>query len=188
VPSARARFLEYSRKVGGILFDMRPPTAYPEPKYPGVVEEAGEKSLEQALALFPYSVRLPTYIPQGFQIDKEHVLLTSGVNRPHTLEVFWWNSEQRASISLLVCGNCVPGASLGAGRPVAEGALTEVTLSDGHPAVLVWGGWFQNTHSWKYDLGRELIWINDNEEYHLFVFAPRVTVEEMLKIASSTLP
>ncbi len=179
-PSARALLQTATVEIAGRFFTVM--DSYPdEHQEDAVTVEPEILTVEQALAQSRYPIHLPTYLPEGYHLRKETVLSYPPLHDElGPVFYFTWQGD-RDRISLMVCARC----SWERGEAIAPGAAEAVTLANGHPAVLLRGGWFVNERRWRSDIVLRLEWQRDGVVYQLS--APGdFPVEELMAMASST--
>lgn len=179
VPPVRAAILAYPIEIAGRIFDII--DHYPSEIDDDIVTiEPQIMSLDDALAVFPYAVKLPTYIPSEYSLDENNVrVYLNNENFPDMLEISWTAEGQ--GLVLSVCGNC----KWEQGEIIAPDSVEEVLLDNQYPAVLMRGGWYQNEKTWNYDIALTLEWQVDNIVYRLITGT--MTPEELIEIATSTI-
>ena len=156
---------------------------YPGDNFPGDEEiiEPQILPLGEALALFPYSVNLPTYIPDEYVLHQNARVYVGDSGGPfaNTIEMDW-QSSGRMSYILTIRDRDVRNREIIA----PDSSIEEIMLGNGYPAVLIRGGWDYNTQSWSTVIGMyRLKWIMDNLTYDLM----GDNREQLIEIALSTL-
>lgn len=178
ISPARAFVSSLIITIAGQLFEVTE-------DYPGTgggeqIIEPQVMSLSDALAIFPYDIQLPTYIPPGYTLNEENVRVYVGDAAgpfANTIE-FTWFSDDYAYLILRVSD-----IYLDAGEIVAPGSVEEVQLDANHSAVLIQGGWDADNKVWKKEYGFRLRWLIDNLTYDLM----GTNREQLIEIALSTL-
>ncbi len=180
-PGARALLKSTTVEIAGRIYTVL--DAYPQGPDLETREPQPEiVSVEDALVSSPYPIHLPTYTPEGYAFRHDHVLKYAPLSDQPQSNVYYfvWRGPEN-NLSLMTCGAC-PWEQ---GEYVASGAVEEVTLANGQPAVLVRGGWYLNEHRWRSDVVTTLTWQRDNVLYQLL--APgNFPVDELIRMASST--
>ncbi len=180
-PGARALLQSTTVEIAGRVYTIL--DAYPDsPDLETRETEPEIVTVEEALASSPYLIHLPTYAPEGYVFRDDHVMKYAPLpDQPQSVVYYFiWHGREN-NLSLMTCGAC-PWQQ---GETVAQGAVKEVTLANGQPAVLVRGGWYLNEHRWRSDIVTTLTWQRDNVLYQLL--APGdFPVNELIRIASST--
>lgn len=177
ISPARAFVSSLIITIAGQLFEVTE-------DYPGTgdeqIIEPQVMSLSEALAIFPYDIQLPTYIPPGYTLNEDNVRVYVGDAAgpfANTIE-FTWFSDDYAYLILRVSDTY-----LAAGEIVAPGSVEEVQLDANHSAVLIQGGWDADNKVWKKEYGFRLRWLIDNLTYDLM----GASREQLIEIALSTL-
>lgn len=159
--------------------------------YPGYgddmqIIEPQNMSLNAALATFPYSVKLPTNIPDEFILDEDDVSLYTGEQGGPFSEMIeiQWISDDNASLNLHISDKNWNSTQ----EVVAPGSIEEILLADGTPAVLIRGGWNYDQKTWDNTIDvLRLRWQTDGLNYDLRGYGENVSIEQLIAIASSTL-
>lgn len=180
-PGARALLQSTTVEIAGRVYTIL--DAYPQGPDLETRESKPEiVTVEDVLANSPYPIHLPAYKPEGYVFRHDHVLKYAPLpDHPQSnVYYFVWRGPEN-NISLMICGSC-PWEQ---GEAIAPGAVEEVPLANGQPAVLVRGGWYLNEHRWRSDIVTTLTWRRDNVLYQLL--APSdFPVDELIRMASST--
>jgi len=155
--------------------------------YPGDVVPGNEEIIEpkvlplqEALAVFPYSIHLPTYIPSGYVLNDNIRVYVGESAGPfaNTMEIDWRSTGMMSYILRITDQNKRNREII-----APESATEEIMLDNKHSAVLIRGGWDIDTQSWNVDHGLRIKWLMDNLTYDL-MGADR---EQLIEIASSTI-
>ena len=180
-PGARALLQSTTVEIAGRVYTIL--DAYPEG--PGLETRETKPEIvtvEEALASSTYTIHLPTYEPEGYVFRDDHVMKYAPLpDQPQSVVYYFIWSGPENNLSLMTCGSC-PWEQ---GETIAPGAVEEVTLANGQPAVLVRGGWYLNEHRWRSDIMTTLTWRRDNALYQLLAPSDS-SVEELIRMASST--
>jgi len=177
VTPVRAFVLSLPTEIAGLIFEIT--DDYPGDDTNGVeIIRPKTMSLDEALAAFPYTVKLPSNVPPAYVLDKEHVRVYLDIeNWPNLIEIAWLGDG--TGFELTICGNCN-----GEHREIiTPDSVEEVVLNYQQPAALIHGGWYQNEKDWNYDLALTLEWQVDNILYRLST--GRLNAEHLIEIANS---
>jgi hypothetical protein len=155
--------------------------------YPGDVVPGNEEtiypdvmSLQEALTVFPYTIHLPTYMPSGYKLnDNVRVYIGETAGPFANTIVIDWKSIGKLSYILRI--NDQNGRNQEVIAP--ESATEEVMLDDKHSAVLIRGGWDNDTQSWNIDHGLRIKWLMDNLTYDLM----GSDKDQLIEIATSVI-
>ena len=183
---ARAFVASVITEIAGQLFEVT--EDYPGDNQPGeeeVIIEPQLMPLADALAMFPYSIQLPSEIPAGYLLDDENVRVYMGDDAgpfANTIEVEWIAEDPQVGSKLVLR---ITDTMDELGEIVAPDSIDEIELDDNHQGVLIMGGWDYDKKEWNYtDIGLRLRWSLDGLTYDL----RGVSREQLIDIASSTLP
>jgi len=177
ISPARALVSSFISDIGGHLFEVT--GNYPD--FPGDEEviEPQLMSLDDALAIFPHEIQLPTYIPSGCTLEENNIRVYVGVDAgpfKNTIE-FQWRSNDRLCFDLRV-------NDMNATEIVGPDSVEEISLDTDHIAALLHGGWDYDNKVWTNEFGiLRLLWSVNNLEYEV----SGVDREELIEIAFSTL-
>lgn len=188
---ARAGLLEFLQ-IGAVRIQLQPlPTpskpaatpspaseAIPETRMPGILDLAGETTLEAAQARVPFPIRLPTYPPDLGRPD--HVYL-QGMGGPAVILV--WRDPMRPDRIRLALFEIGPGALI---EKITPQVLTDTTVH-GRPALWAEGPYLLQTRSGRWELrrlveGHVLLWTEGEVTYRL---ETDLGMEEAVRIAES---
>lgn len=111
--------------------------------------------LSAVLANPPFTFALPTWIPEGYKLDK-----TVGISSSNNWVSLIWNQSDLGEIEMLV-----EREYNGYPIPTGKNGAEEITIN-GKPALLVRGFW-NAQHEWDLRLGLALDWEKDGHHYHL---------------------
>lgn len=136
-------------------------------------------TLDEALAVFPIPMSLPSSLPQGCTLDEESVRVYVGESAG-----FFANT-----IEIGYSGNCpfweyMVTDAMSEGEIVAPDAAEEMPLNDKYTAVLIKGGWDYDQKSWSDNDMYRLKWKVDGVTYSLTGKDP----DQLVDLARSTLP
>lgn len=181
ISPVRAFILAYPKEVAGRVFDIS--NDYPYSGDDVETIDAQILPLDEALAIFPYDVILPDYVPPEYVLDRKNVSIYSGIENLPEMIIISWRSDGKG-LSLSICGNC----EWRHGEIVAPEAVEEVLLDNQYPAVLIRGGWYENEKAWNYDAALTLEWQVGNMLYSLSTGGMgTMTPERLIRIATSTI-
>jgi hypothetical protein len=178
-PSARAKFLDVVREVGGLNYTET--LDYPMVS-PGGKEKLLPKktmTLEDALQTFSTDIQMPTYLPEGYVLLEDEVKVVGSGNNADNFIIIRWknqNDSRQHVISLMIKQQNESGGFL-----VGPGSVTEVSIN-GQPAALTQGAWSYDTKQWS-DMPhfQVLHWIKDGMVYQLL----GDDASELIKMAES---
>ncbi|MBN2148343.1 MAG: hypothetical protein JW726_13220 [Anaerolineales bacterium] len=156
--------------------------------YPGDDDPSAEEytiypqimSLDEALAAFPYAVKLPTNIPAVYSLHENSVRVYVGEEAEafaDTIEIEWGRSDN-SLITLSISDH-----QWSEGEIVAPDSLEEIQLDENHAAVLIRGGWDYDHKVWNENIALRLRWSVGDLTYDLM----GVDREQLIEIAFSTL-
>jgi hypothetical protein len=180
---ARAYVLQTIEEIAGLKFEITS-------GYPGVPGEqvhtapSEQLSLEEAQSRFPAPISLPTYVPAGYA--RQEPLSLTTFEKPDLplyttifLDIHWENKNGGAF--MLNIRHC-PGGLEYCGWIVGEAAIEEITLN-GRPAVIVRGGWNDDTRQYDFSLPTAIEWKVD--ESTIYSLTGNQSLEELIRIAES---
>jgi len=191
---ARAGLLEFLQ-IGAVRIRLQPlPTpskpaatpspaseAIPETRMPGILDLAGETTLEAAQARVPFPIRLPTYPPALGRPDRVYLQDLGGP----TVIMVWQDPARpgRARLALFLIGR---GALV---EKFTPRVLTATTVR-GRPALWAEGPYLLQTRSGDWTLqrlveGNVLLWTEGEVTYRL---ETDQGMEEAVRIAESLTP
>lgn len=173
----RSAVMTYLKRIGGLPFEVT--TNLPADDGPVTVLESRRLPLEEALALSPFPIHLPSGV--NWEAEAEIIELDAAtlnfifILHGHTAD------SQRISLTLLTNPNSERG------EYIAPEAAEEVYLDAEHPAALIRGGWDADQKIWTYKYGSvRLKWHLDGVDYDLSGLG--IAPDTLLEIARSTLP
>jgi hypothetical protein len=184
ISPVRALVQEVITTLGGQAFLVT--EDYPHFGEPERIVRPQETSLDEALAAFPYSVTLPTYVPEGFTLDEDHASLYTGDQGEPFSEtvIMQWKSAERPILTLNISDHDWNSTS----EIVAPDSTEEILLEDGSSAVLIRGGWNYDQRAWDRTMGiMRLRWQTGSLSYELQSNSEELSAEQLIAIASSTL-
>jgi hypothetical protein len=166
-------------RIAGQSFEVT--SDYPGDDQPGAEEviEPLRMPLGDALAAFPYRIKMPGYIPPGYVIKESDVRVHVGETAgpfANTIELEWWSGPGRR-LSLQVTDRDYAST----GEIIGPGALEEILIDDVHPAALIRGGWDADGRVWRNDIGVRLRWHAGSLYYEL----SGLDLEQLIEIARS---
>ena len=180
ISPARAFVSSFFANVAGQLFEVT--EDYPGDNYPGGEEiiEPQVMSLEDSLAIFPYSIQLPAHIPSEYILNEDNVRVYVGEDAgpfANTIE-FEWISNNHLTLILKIADYDWSIREL-----VGPDSIEEIFLVEDHSAVLIRGGWDADNKIWNNDVGVRLRWSVDNLLYELM----GADQKQLIEIATSTI-
>jgi len=167
-------------KIAGLSFIVNE-------NYPGDMISGDEEIIEpqiltvgEALALFPYDIYLPSYIPSGYVLNDNVRVYVGDTAGPFANSIVLnWRSSGEMSYILRITDQNDRDREIIA----PDSSIENIILDDNHSAVLIRGGWDVDTQSWNNDFGLRIKWLVDNLTYDL-MGADR---EQLIEIALSTI-
>ncbi|MBM3152697.1 MAG: hypothetical protein FJZ96_10955 [Chloroflexi bacterium] len=179
-PSARAFVADILRIIGGIPFTET--SQYPGGDGPAEIVPTKLMTLEEAQALLPYPILLPTWLPEG-SAQFEHVRVSELPGELTIIEVEWEIVEPGAEISGMRSFGLTIFSSP-EGFIVGPDAIEEVSIK-GQTAALFRGGWNYNKREWDPSIGVvTLVWQIGEQEYVL-QWPSHLTMGDMVHVAES---
>jgi hypothetical protein len=173
-PSVRAQLQEWTGVIGGVFFTTT--GDYPGEDGAVTIIPSEEMSLEEARAILPFVIDLPTSIPEGYALEEKVSILRfeDGVER-----VFiHWSASEKALLELEIENTTEPKWLVG------PESIDEV-LVRGKTAALVRGGWNADTKQWD-NLGTLTLYLAHNDQTYIFVAREDdIPVDKLLHIAES---
>ena len=175
-PAARAQVQDWVGQVGGVLFTAT--GDYPGGDEPVTIAPSEKMSLEDASAILPFTIDLPTWVPEGYVLEETvtFVHFEDGVER-----IFiQWRAPQKALLELEI-ENLPPEESKWL---VGQESIEEV-LVDGEPAALVRGGWHADTKQWENPEILHLYIPHKGQTYIFSSMEKDISVDELIRMAES---
>jgi len=175
-PAARAQVQDWVGQVGGVLFTAT--GDYPGDNEPVTIAPSEKMSLEDASAILPFTIDLPTWVPEGYVLEETvtFVHFEDGVER-----IFiQWRAPQKALLELEI-ENLPPEESKWL---VGQESIEEV-LVDGEPAALVRGGWHADTKQWENPEILHLYIPHKGQTYIFSSMEKDIPVDELIRMAES---
>ena len=180
ISPVRALMTAVIARVAGLSFEVTQ-------DYPGD-NDAGEEviihprimSLDEALAVYPHSIKMPGNIPVGYILDKDEVQVYMGEDAgpfANTVE-FRWNSVEGDSFILRITDQDPSMSEI-----VAPDSIEEISLGREYPAVLFRGGWDADQKMWTNEVGLRLRWSVGELTYDLM----GRDLKKLTQIAASTI-
>ena len=177
-PSARAAFNGLIVRIGEMAFfepDQTASQATPLPESQVTLVPEERLPLEEAQAKLPYSIHLPTWVPDGFQMGTT-VRIAYFPGAGPQVTVTWYGSDPDVgNIDLTIFAQRIDWL-------VETDDVQEVEVN-GQPAALVAGGWDADSGQWDTGAARMLNWMKGNEMYQLH--SPGAPVEDLIRMAES---
>jgi hypothetical protein len=177
-PSARAAVQSLVVEIGG-MFLMEPDetasqaTPLPESQVTIVPQET--LPLAEAQAKLPYSISLPTWVPDGFTMGTSVRISYFPGAGPQVTMTYFGSDPTVGNIDLTIYAQHITWL-------VETDDVQEVEVN-GEPAALVIGGWDVDVNQWSSEASRMLNWMKGNEMYQLHsIGAP---VEDLIRMAES---
>lgn len=179
-PTARAKFLDMVREIGNMSFTET--LDYPGGSGPETTFPEKKMSLAEAASAFPLPIRLPSYLPEGFEADLDQVsVMVSDQYSLAYLMVSFINTDDPGKITLWIVDE---EGEDGMKMSIAPGSVEELSIN-GEPAALVRGAWNYNTREWGDPGLMQLLWDKDGASYVLSAAETATSIEELIRIAES---
>ena len=177
-PPVKATLDEVQKVMGQIHLTVR--SVWPKPTATVVMIEPVAMSLAEAQAMLPFDFSLPSHIPNGLDVTGEKVFVTP-LATP-IVKMQWRDSEGGfVQLSAHAAG---PENSLSQTLIGPESSKT--ILINGQEAVLVWGGWDEESRTWSHqDQVTTLIWTANGGQYRLLSYSNLVPLTELIAMAES---
>lgn len=177
-PAARATISGLFVEIGGmILFEpdetASQATPLPESQVTIVPEET--LSLEDAKAKLPYSISLPTWVPDGLTMGTTVRIYYFPGAGPQLTITYYGSDPDVGNIDLTIYAQQIDWL-------VETDDVQEVEVN-GQPAALVMGGWDVDRGGWNRESGRMLNWMKGDEMYQLHSMG--AAVEDLIRMAES---
>jgi hypothetical protein len=177
-PNVRAAFNGLIVDIGGMIFfepDETESQATPLPESQVTIVPQEILPLEEAQAKLPYSVSLPTWVPDGFRMSSSVRISYFPGGPPHA-SITWYGSDPTVgNIDLIISGSQVSWL-------VETDDVQEVEVN-GQPAALVAGTWNVDTGQWDNQSARTLSWLKGDAMYQLY--SPGASPEDLIRMAES---
>lgn len=174
-PAAQAAIGGLVRQIGGVTFFGPGETeanATPVPESQITIVPQERLSLTDAQAKLPYTISLPTWIPDGLTMSGT-VRISYFGGRYTPVEITWYGSDPTVGNLILSVGQPVDWL-------VDTDRLEEVQVN-GQPAGLTRGDWDADSGQWSGD-DQTLTWMKGDVQYRLSGYLP---VEDLIRIAES---
>ncbi len=175
-PAARAQVQDWVGQVGGVLFTAT--GDYPDGDEPVTIAPGERMSLEDALEILPFTIDLPTWVPEGYVLEETVTLVhfEDGAER-----IFiQWRAPQKALLELEI-EDLPPDES----KWLVGLESIEEVLVDGETAALVRGGWHVDTKQWENPEILHLYVPHNGQTYIIFSMEKDISVDELIRIAES---
>ena len=177
-PTIRAQFAEVVRTISGLT--IKQTEVYPgdADKDITIIPEQ-TLSLDEARETVSFAFGLPTWVPEGFVLQKEAVLFAE---------------EPFLRLSLKWVDSTGSGRSLNLDVAQANTETTwvvgpdsvEVTEVNGQPAAIIRGGWDYDAKEWSQALEvLTLRWRQGEVEYLLTMYGGRLSMDDLTRVAES---
>jgi hypothetical protein len=177
-PNVRAAFNGLIVEIGGMIFfeseePETPATPLPESHITLVPEEF--LPLVEAQAKLPYTISLPTWVPDGFKMGTSVRVSYFPGGPPHASITCYGSDPNVGNIELLISGSQVSWE-------VDTASVEEVEVN-GQPAALVAGTWSADTGRWDNQSALTLSWLKGDAMYQLY--SPGASAEDLIRMAES---
>ena len=174
-PSVQAAVSGLIRQIGGVTFlgpDETEANQTPVPESEITLVPDERLSLADAQAKLPYTISLPAWVPDGFEMSSLVRISYFGSKYTPT-EITWYGAD-------MMVGNII----LTVGQPVSwlvdTDQLQEVEIN-GQPGGLTSGNWDADSGQWGGN-DQTLTWMKGDVQYRL---SARLPVEDLIRIAES---
>ncbi len=146
-------------------------------------------SLTEAQKAVPFDFAIPTYIPSNLHQRPE----VSVIRLETSVVKLLWRATQNGFVQLTIyphngVDNLTPtpvGKTLFNKTLIGPDSNQEI-LINGHPAVLIYGGWDASQKTWSHqDQLTTLIWHNDGIQYKLLSFGQTLSLSDLIAMAES---
>jgi hypothetical protein len=179
-PSAQAMVAGIIQTIGGVNYNQT--TDFPGDNNPVVIDSAQEMSMAEVLEILPFVPSLPTWIPDGFELQ-DSVRLWCPSNLDGGLCFARWTWKKRAQQIHLQIE--YPRSENESTWIVGPAAAEEVQLADGTIAAFVEGGWNPETKQWDASAGLQLSWYKDGTVYHISTTNAAISKDTIVEMADS---
>ena len=174
IPSVRAGIKASFANIAGQVFKITeeyPVSAETTIVTPEILPVA------EALEKFPVAIKLPEWIPQGYQMEDtaDHYL---GINDFPDSLVLRYTESGMPGIFLKVS----PEGSFAA-EMVGTEDIIEVPIGETLVGALIKGGWYENTHKWEDFDQWQLSWVDSGVYYALS--GSRANTDLLIEMAAS---
>ena len=181
ISPARAFFASIIRHIAEQTFTLT--EDYPGDDIPNPdIIEAQIMSLEEAIAIFPYGIKLPTTIPDDFTLEENDVWVYTGEDAgpfSDSINIRWVSDKTVLELDI---------TNRTESELIAPESIEEVSLDDEYTAVIIRGGWDANRKMWDDAWGTtRLQWQMDGLTYNLRGGGTDITIEQLTEMALSIL-
>lgn len=177
-PRVRAAFNDLVIEIGGMTFfesDESESHATPLPESMITIVPEEILPLAEAQARLPYTISLPTWVPDGLKMSGS-VRISYFPGGPPQAQLTWYGSDPNVShINLVIFGKRVSWL-------VDTDSVEEVEVN-GQPAALVGGSWDYDTGRWNSEVALTLSWMKGEEMYQLH--STGAATEDLIRMAES---
>jgi hypothetical protein len=180
-PAARAATLEFIREVGEVRYIVT--GDYPGGDGEVTLWQSRKIPLAEAMEIFPGTIALPTFVPEGYSLNSEVEL-----SAPDNFAILTWEKAKpdgmKGILSLEIL--YLPEEGQSYGKIVGEGAIEEIIIN-GKPAALVRGGWNYATRTYDLDIPvLGIRWQHDEHTiYEINCWEQELEPETLIAIAES---
>ena len=182
-PQARGAALELIREVGGLRFTET--NDYPGNGGKEEIVESRHVPFDEAILIFPGTISLPRFLPEGYSLDPEVRLTDFGGGSLPMAEVTWKTNPNGGWSNLRLGINYLTEEFQGYAEVVGEGAIEEVTIN-GKPAALIRGGWNYDTKSFDPNINNlSLQWEYDERTIYALHSSESIGQDVLIEIAES---
>lgn len=177
-PPVRATLDEVQKVMGQIQVTIR--SVWPQPTATVMVLETKPMSLAEAQAALPFAFAMPSHLPGGLTGSQDEVLVAQS---PVALVKVQWRDPAGGVVQLSAHA---AGPANQLSQTVVGPESSEPILLNGQEAVLVRGGWDEDSRTWSHE-GRvtTLIWTVNGVQYRLLAYSEVVSLAELIAMAES---
>lgn len=182
-PEVRAQVGEAIKRIGGISYKETDQVA---PMTLSAVTIQGKNvSLDEARSLVPYDLKVPTWVPSGFVMEKDLQIVTkedlpmkrvSNWSVPVTM--VWRDRDNRAIVLTEQLASGVGPIQVG------KESVQEVKIN-GQPGALIGGMWDGASGTWRYPNMLSLMWLDERLVYKLYSSSSVISVGDLIRMAES---
>jgi len=188
-PTAQAEVIERIRTIAGISYEESSDDPYDDPSRTGPLTST-YLGLEEARSTLPFEFGLPSWLPDGFQMQGDVMVITGegqeGQSSASNVYVTWVRVSQGVEARIILIaqpswiGDC-PECAV----PVGPASIEETSVR-GAPAAIIRGYWDVESQSWKTEPRNiALRWSDGDIHYYLHSIEDYVSAEDLMKVAES---
>jgi hypothetical protein len=176
-PPVKATLDEVQKVMGQIHLTVR--SVWPKPTATVVMIEPVAMSLAAAQAMLPFDFTIPAYIPNSLTVTGDEVFVTQ-LATP-IVKMQWRDAE--GGFVQLSAHAADPANNLS--QTLVGPESSQTILINGQEAVLVRGGWDEDSRTWSHqERVTTLIWRANGVQYRLLSFS-NLPLPELMAMAES---